>query len=228
MLSNPCNIVTSVTNQTLSHCHKLPNKHPGDRVANETCDTCDNVTAFSPKGDRNGVSHQKRLHITQDERGEGAPMINDTHSPHVCDSGRTFVTEFVTDKVGSRSTIPALIRFLATAKNFRKQSFLRSECCEKRNKQGELLHSQKRDADTGSEGGSVKFRQRLRRLEQRLLPGRPQAPMLIFVEREDRDGFELLTGANTSERVTEERMNQLCSERPENSPIPAIIHMSES
>ena len=52
--------------------------------------------------------------------------------------------------------------------------------------------------------------------------------MLIFVEREDRDGFELLTGANASERVSEERMKQLCNERQENSPIPAIIHMSES
>ena len=75
----------------------------------------------------------------------------------------------------------------------------------------------------------MKFRQRLRRLEQRLLPGRPHEPMLIFVEREDRDGFELLTGANASERVTEERMNELLSaERPPKTPIPAIIRMSDS
>ncbi len=44
MPANECHIVTNVTNQTLSHCHK----QPGTRfVTRETCDTCDNVTAFS-------------------------------------------------------------------------------------------------------------------------------------------------------------------------------------
>ena len=53
--------------------------------------------------------------------------------------------------------------------------------------------------------------------------------MLVFIERRERDGFQLLTGDDTYERVTEETMNQMLSaERPENSPIPAIIHMPNS
>ena len=44
MLANECHIVTNVTNKTLSHCHK---QSEIQFVTAETCDTCDNVTAFS-------------------------------------------------------------------------------------------------------------------------------------------------------------------------------------
>ena len=69
----------------------------------------------------------------------------------------------------------------------------------------------------------MKFRTRLRRLEEMLrIKGAPPQ-MMVFLSTPD--GYEIQTGPNSFEQITEGRMSQLCDERPQNAPIPMILQL---
>ena len=72
----------------------------------------------------------------------------------------------------------------------------------------------------------MKFRNRLRRLEEMLRIATPPPPALLFTVTPD--GVEMQTGPHTFERVTEDRMNQLCADQPPNAVVPMVIHTQNS
>ena len=72
----------------------------------------------------------------------------------------------------------------------------------------------------------MKFRNRLRRLEEMLRLVTPPPRALLFTATPT--GYSMRTGPDSWEKVTEHQMNELCAELPANAVVPMVLRMSNS